>query len=66
MKINRVNVVVHTSNNKHVKYLYNHCLDLMNKYKFGGEFRNETIKMSSAPDSILKELKDLKIDFERG
>ena len=66
MKINRISLLIPTQKNKHVKYLYNHCLDLMNKYKFGGEFRNDVIKMSLATESILKELKDLKINFERG
>ena len=66
MKINRISVLIPVQKNRHVKYLCNHCLDLMNKYKFGGEFRNDVIKMSLAPESILKELKDLKINFERG
>lgn len=64
MRIERVNVVIPTNLNKHRKYLYNEMLDLMNKNHFGGEFRNETIKLNSAPKSILKILVDLKIKFE--
>ena len=65
MKIQRINVVIPTSLNKHRKYLYNEMLDLMNRYKFGGEFKNEHIKLSSAPEVVLKFLKHLKINFER-
>lgn len=65
MKINRINVIIPTSQNKHVKYLCNECLDLMNKYHFGGEFKNETIKLNSMPESLLKVLENLKIVFEK-
>ena len=63
MKIHRVNVLINTAENKHVKYLYNNCLDLMSKHHFGGEFRNETIKLNSMPETVLKILEDLKIKF---
>ena len=64
MKIQRVNAVIPTAQNKHVKYLCNHCLKLMSDYKFGGEFRNETIKLNAMPDSVLKILEELKIKFD--
>lgn len=65
MKVNRINILIPTQHNKHVKYLCNHCLDLMNKYRFSGEFRNDVIKMSSMPESVVDILKQLKINFER-
>ena len=64
MKIQRVNLVIYSNENKHRKYLYNEMLDLMSKGKFGGEFRNDQIKLSSMPESLLKVLEDLKIKFE--
>ena len=63
MKIHRVNVTINTAENRHVKYLYNNCLDLMSKHHFGGEFRNETIKLNSIPETVLKILEELKIKF---
>lgn len=63
MKIQRVNAVIQTASNKHVKYLCNHCLDLMSKHHFGGEFKNDTIKLNAMPESVLKILEDLKIKF---
>lgn len=63
MKIQRINLVIHSNENKHRKYLYNEMLDLMNKHHFGGEFRNETIKLSSMPDNLLKLLKELDIKY---
>lgn len=65
MKIQRINILIPSNLNTHRKYLYNEMLDLMNQYKFGGEFKNEHIKLNSAPDVILKILEDLKIKFER-
>lgn len=65
MKIQRINLVIHSNENKHRKYLYNEMLDLMNKNHFGGEFRNETIKLSSMPETIIKVLEALKIKYER-
>lgn len=65
MKVNRINILIPSKQNTHRKYLYNECLDLMTKYHFGGEFRNENIKMSSMPETVLKTLNDLKIKFER-
>lgn len=64
MKIHRVNVLINTAKNKHVKYLYNNCLDLMSKHYFGGEFRNEQIKLNAMPESVLKILEELKIKFD--
>ena len=64
MKIQRVNAVITTAQNKHVKYLCNHCLRLMSDYKFGGEFKNETIKLNAMPESVVKILEELKIRFE--
>lgn len=64
MKVSRLDVVIPTNLNKHRKYLCNEMLDLMNKNHFGGEFRNETIKLSSMPKQLLKILDDLKIKFE--
>ena len=65
MKIQRVNILIPSNLNTHRKYLYNEMLDLMNQYKFGGEFKNEHIKLNSAPEIVLKVLEDLKIKFER-
>ena len=65
MKIQRINVLIPTNQNKHRQYLYNEMLDLMNKYHFGGEFGNEKIKLNSMPESLLKVLEDLKIKFVR-
>lgn len=64
-KAQRVNVMIYPAQNQHRKYLYNDMVDLMNRYKFGGEFRNESIKLSSAPRAILKVLKKLKINYEQ-
>lgn len=63
MKIHRINVIINTAENRHVKYLYNNCLDLMSKHHFGGEFKNEAIKLNSMPESVLRILEDLKIKF---
>lgn len=63
MKIQRINILIQANENKHRKYLYNECLDLMNKNRFGGEFRNESIKLSGMPINLLKVLEDLKIKF---
>lgn len=65
MKINRVNVIIPSNQNTHRKYIYNEMVDLMNRYKFGGEFRNEHIKLSSAPEVVLKILRHLKINYEK-
>ena len=64
MKIQRVNAVIPTAQNKHFKYLYNNCLDLMSKHHFGGEFKNDTIKLNSMPESVLRILQELKIKFD--
>lgn len=66
MKVSRVNVVIPTANNKHRKYLYNEMFDLMNAHRFGGEFKNENIKLSSVPKSILEILDKLKIKYNIG
>ena len=66
MRIERVNVVIPTNLNKHKKYLYNEMLDLMNKNHFGGEFRNENIKLSSAPKFVLGMLDKLKVKYNIG
>lgn len=66
MRIERVNVIITTANNKHRKYLYNEMLDLMNAHRFGGEFKNENIKLSSVPKSILEILDNLKIKYNIG
>ena len=66
MRIERVNVVIPTNLNKHRKYLYNEMLDLMNKNHFGGDFRNENIKLSSAPKSVLGILDKLKVKYNIG
>lgn len=65
MKVNRINILIPSEKNTHRKYLYNECLDLMNKYKFGGVFGIDSISMVSMPESVLEELKKLKINFER-
>ena len=66
MRIERVNVVIPTTSNKRRKYLYNEMLDLMNKNHFGGEFRNETIKLSSMPEQLLQILDKLKVKYNIG
>ena len=66
MKVQRVNIIIPTNMNKHRKYLYNEMLDLMNKNHFGGEFRNENIKLSSMPKSVLGILNKLKIKYNIG
>lgn len=66
MRVHRISVIIPTNQNTHRKYLYNEMLDLMNTGKFGGEFRNEHIKLSSMPDKFLKVLKKLKINYEIG
>lgn len=63
MKVPRINATILPTNNTHVKYLYNYCSDLMNKYKFGGVFTNEQIKFNSAPAEVLEALKALKINY---
>lgn len=63
MRVPRINATIISANNKHVKYLYNHCLDMMDKYKFGGVFTNEQIKFNSAPAEVLEALKELKINY---
>lgn len=66
MRIERLNVAISTNLNKHRKYLYNEMLNLMNKNHFGGEFRNENIKLSNVPKSILEILNKLKIKYNIG
>ena len=66
MRIERVNVVIPTNPNKHRKYLYNEMIDLMNKNHFGGEFRNENIKLSLMPEQLLQILDKLKIKYNIG
>ena len=61
MKVNRINVLIQTAQNKHRQYLCNDILYLMNRYKFGGEFRNESIKLSGAPEVVGKILKRMEI-----
>lgn len=63
MKVPRVNVIIPTNLNKHRKYLYNEMLDLMNAHRFGGEFKNENIKLSSVPKSVLGILDKLKVKY---
>ena len=63
MKVERINVLIPTSENKHRKYLYNEMLDMMNNHKFGGEFRNESIKLAGMPSKLLKFLEKLKIKY---
>ena len=63
MRVPRVSLVIPSALNKHRKYLYNECLDLMNKYKFGGTFTNEEIKFSAAPQNVIDALKELKINY---
>ena len=64
MKIPRVNITIPTIHNKHRPYLYNEMLDMMNVHHFGGEFRNESIKLNSMPKDLLNVLRDLKIRLE--
>ena len=64
-KTSRVNVMIYPAQNQHREYLYNDVINLMSQYKFGGEFKNESIKLSSAPRRILKALKNLKINYEQ-
>ena len=64
MKVNRINILIPSATNKHVKYLYNYGWDLMVKYKCGGIITNESIKLNSISDEVLKDLKDLKINYE--
>ena len=63
MKVNRINILIPIKENRHRPYLCNEMLGLMKG--FGGEFKRDTIKLSSAPESILKVLEELKIKFER-
>lgn len=63
MKVNRINILIPINENKHRPYLCNEMLGLMKG--FGGEFKRDTIKLSGAPESILKVLEELKIKFER-
>lgn len=61
MKVNRINLLIPTAQNKHRPYLCNDILRLMNKYGFGGEFRNESIKLSGAPEVVGRILKRMGI-----
>ena len=63
MKVNRINVLIPYSQNRHKPYLNNEILPLMKG--FGGEFRNDYIKLSAMPETLLEKLKELKINFER-
>ena len=65
MRINRIDIFIKGSENTHRPYLYNECLDMMNKYRFGGEFRNEGVKFSSMPEPVLKVLDELKIVYQQ-
>lgn len=64
MKVNRINVLISTHANKHKTYLYNEMWNLIVKYKCGGIVTNESIKLNSISDEVLKDLKDLKINYE--
>ena len=66
MKINRIDVLIPTRLNKHKPYLSNEIMALMNQHRFGGEFRNDNIKLSAMPEPLVKVLKELKIKFVRG
>lgn len=63
MKINRINVLIPYSQNRHKPYLNNEILPLMKG--FGGEFRNDYIKLSAMPESVVKELEEKGIKFVR-
>lgn len=64
MKVNRINILIPSAKNKHVKYLYNYGLNLMNKYKCGGIITNESIKLNSISNEAIKDLKELHINYE--
>lgn len=65
MKVNRVDIKIDPSLNKHKKYLYNEALELMQTHKFGGEFANSHIKMNGVPEPVLELLNKAKIVFEK-
>ena len=65
MKVNRIDIIIKRADNIHKPYLSNDCLELMRRYRFGGEYRNEEIKFSSMPESVLKVLDELKVVYQR-
>lgn len=65
MKINRINVLIQHSENRHRPYLCNEILKLMSINGFGGEFKRDSIKLSAMPEYLLKELEEKEIKFVR-
>ena len=65
MKVNRINVVIKRADNLHRPYLYNEMLDLMQIHKFGGEFKTDSIKLSSMPEVLTRILDKLKIIYSK-
>lgn len=65
MKVNRINVLIRRIENKHKPYLNNDVMKLMNEFKFGGKYANDSIELSNAPEAVTSVLDKLKIIFER-
>lgn len=54
-------VVIPVEVNNHVPFLFNHALDLTNKYKSGGVFANRFIALDRVGQDAIAELNKLKI-----
>ena len=65
MKVNRINVMIKRSENKHRQFLDIDLMKIMNDFKFGGMYTNDTIELSNAPEKVTTALDKLKIVFER-
>lgn len=65
MKVNRINIMIPANENQHKRLLYNEVLDIAQRYKIGGAFFNDYIKLNSMPENLTKLLDELKIKFVR-
>ena len=65
MKIQRISVLIPACENTHRRFLYNEVLDLARRERIGGEFKTDSIKLSSMPENLLKELEEKGIKFMR-
>lgn len=63
--INRVNIEISKLANKERPYLHYEMFNLAKEHQFGGTFGNDFITLNGMPESLLKVLEELKINFRR-
>ena len=65
MKVNRINVVIHRLENKHIPNIDIPIMDIQRYFKFGGLSTNDRIELHSMPEHVIEKLNELKIRFWR-